>query len=130
MNIHFCHTCPHGADSGKRYGTLSLPCLADGRKRPFVEIAKSGDCPIGKFIFDGTLRQSANVENLPFDQWPLFARLLAKGRGPGDVGLGDTIARIIGDTGERFKRVYKRLTGSDCGCANRQAKLNERFKYG
>jgi hypothetical protein len=60
--------------------------------------------------------------------WPLFARTLAKLATPEDRGLGDVVqrqaAKLGGDT---FKKLYRQLTGSDCGCRDRQAKLNQRF---
>jgi hypothetical protein len=59
--------------------------------------------------------------------WPWPARKLATRREPGEIGVGDIVARIIGPGGEVFKRVFKKITGHDCGCADRQAALN--FKY-
>lgn len=49
---------------------------------------------------------------------------------PEDRGVGDTIARVIGPMGgDAFKRWYKRITGEDCGCGDRQAWLNQRYPY-
>lgn len=43
-------------------------------------------------------------------------------------GLGDTVAAITGATG--IKAVVKALFGPDCGCSERQEKLNEWVPYG
>jgi hypothetical protein len=56
--------------------------------------------------------------------------VLAELRAPEDVGLGDTVARHLGRLGgDAFKRLYRKLTGGDCGCADRQAALNRLFHY-
>jgi hypothetical protein len=66
----------------------------------------------------------------PVSSWPFLARRLANLRDPSDRGLGDTVARHIDRLGgEWLKRFYKRLTGGDCGCADRKAALNRRFPY-
>jgi hypothetical protein len=67
---------------------------------------------------------------VPRGKWPLIAKIIAKMRSEEDTGIGDAIARHLARFGaEGMKRVYKRLTGSDCGCGNRQAALNQRFPY-
>lgn len=66
----------------------------------------------------------------PIAEWPLAARLIAGLRTDADVGLGDTIARHLARFGgDAFKRIYKKLTGGECGCADRQAALNGLFLY-
>ena len=70
------------------------------------------------------------------DTWPILARLLARLRTSDDKGLGDTIARSINliptlrgkPLGDAFKIVMHKL-GKDCGCGDRQAKLNEKYPY-
>ena len=42
-------------------------------------------------------------------------------------GLGDTIEKITKATG--IKTLVQKLFGKDCGCDERQAKLNKLFKY-
>jgi|TARA_R110000803_G_scaffold42141_1_gene90488 hypothetical protein len=42
-------------------------------------------------------------------------------------GLGDTVAKITKATG--IKKVVKFIAGEDCGCDERQEKLNKVFKY-
>jgi hypothetical protein len=63
-------------------------------------------------------------------KWPWIARMIAGMRIPEDKGIGDTVARHLGRFGgDGFKRIYKRLTGSECGCANRQQVLNQLYRY-
>lgn len=62
-------------------------------------------------------------------QWPLHARLFYRLRREGERGVGDTVARLLGAAGEKFKVVYKKITGNDCGCADRQASLNTLYPY-
>ncbi len=42
-------------------------------------------------------------------------------------GLGDTVEKITKATG--IKKAVKWLAGEDCGCSERQEKLNEMFRY-
>jgi len=42
-------------------------------------------------------------------------------------GLGDTIAKVTEATG--IKKAVKFLAGEDCGCDERQERLNKVFKY-
>jgi hypothetical protein len=66
----------------------------------------------------------------PLSEWPLLARLIARWRTDADVGLGDTIARHAARFGaDAFQRLYKRITGADCGCSDRQAALNSLYPY-
>jgi hypothetical protein len=57
--------------------------------------------------------------------WAKALKLLAK---PQDKGIGDTVARIIGDEkSAAFKAWYKTTFGKSCGCSGRQLALNARF---
>lgn len=63
-------------------------------------------------------------------RWPLAARALARLRGPRDRGLGDTAARVLKRFGaDKLAWLYRKLTGRECGCWNRQAALNTAFPY-
>lgn len=45
-------------------------------------------------------------------------------------GLGDTVARITAATGiAAVAHAVSKVTGKDCGCKARQAKLNRAFPY-
>ncbi len=70
------------------------------------------------------------IEALPHAQWPLAIRAAVKFRQDGDIGIGDTIVHLIGDTrSERFKEWFKKKFGQSCGCTERQRWLNRRFPY-
>lgn len=46
------------------------------------------------------------------------------------IGLGDTIAKLTKTTGlDKLAEAYTSITGKDCGCAKRQARLNELVPY-
>jgi hypothetical protein len=65
------------------------------------------------------------VEPIPFQQWPLAFRLLAKAAKTEDKGLGDIIDRVVGPVGGvKFKLWFKRIIGHDCGCGARKQRLN------
>lgn len=73
-------------------------------------------------------QQKAKV--VPFDKWPLLVKMAAMGKADVDMGVGDTIARIVGPAGgDLFKAKFKELTGRDCGCADRQLALNQMYPY-
>lgn len=77
-----------------------------------------------------SLRVPSLIEPIPRAEWPLWAKTLALLATPADKGVGDTIARTIGPVGgDAFKAWYKRLTGKDCGCGERQDALNQRYPY-
>lgn len=47
----------------------------------------------------------------------------------GEIGVGDTIARLLGGPGEAFKKWFEEFFGRSCGCVSRQRFLNEKFPY-
>lgn len=71
----------------------------------------------------------------PAEEWPLWALLAGLWfRQPGDLGVGDTIARELGGVGsESFKRHHELLFGiwvKPCGCAGQVASWNALYRYG
>lgn len=69
-------------------------------------------------------------------KWPLLARGMARRAQLGDRGVGDVLARMISnvlgiaigpEADVLFKQWYTRIRGRDCGCADRQAKLNAEY---
>ena len=67
---------------------------------------------------------------IPFDQWPRRILWLYKRRHEADTGIGDTLARILAAKGaDVFKRAFRAITGKDCGCADRQKRLNALYPY-
>jgi len=64
------------------------------------------------------------------DEWPLWAKTIARLAASEDRGVGDTIARTIGPVGgDAFKEWYAALTGHPCGCDVRQERLNTLYAY-
>ena len=64
----------------------------------------------------------------PESKWPLWAKAMKRFAKPEDKGIGDVVARMIGDTNsEAFKMWYLRQFGKICGCAGRQAQWNMQF---
>lgn len=63
-------------------------------------------------------------------KWPRAIRAIGKLRAAGDQGIGDTIARHLTRFGaDALKSIYRQITGTDCGCSDRQAALNWMFPY-
>lgn len=126
---HICHRCL------KSRGIVcqgACPCPIDGRD--ILVHIQAGECPIGLFkdapapVAPTSKPLYAKVFNPPpRDEWPLLARVMSKLASSEDIGVGDTIARIAG--GEMLKRWYKKLSGSDCGCTERQMILNRIYPY-
>jgi len=62
------------------------------------------------------------------DSWPAALRPLKVLAQPGDRGAGDIIARKVGPIGgDKFKKWYKAMFGTDCRCTARQANWNRRY---
>ena len=48
----------------------------------------------------------------------------------GELGVGDTLARLIGPIGgEAYKQWFENKFGRTCGCTERQAQLNKQYPY-
>ena len=61
-------------------------------------------------------------------EWPIWAKALRQFAKPEDKGIGDVVARMIGDyNSATFKSWYRATFGKDCGCAGRQAKWNRQY---
>ena len=75
------------------------------------------------------LCESGKPQAVPYEDWPIWAKLIALRKIDSDVGVGDTVQRYAAKIGgERFKKLAKRL-GIPCGCSERQAQWNTRYKY-
>ncbi len=62
------------------------------------------------------------------DQWPIWAKALAKFSTNEDKGIGDVVARIIGDENSaKFKAWHLATFGRACGCNGRQKRLNMQY---
>lgn len=67
---------------------------------------------------------------VPEDQWPAWAKQIARFKNGVDRGVGDTAERIFGKFGgESFKFRYKQMIGSDCGCGYRKELWNHLYPY-
>ena len=63
-----------------------------------------------------------------YERWPMWATLLRQLSKPEDKGIGDVVARLIGDeNSEKFKSGYKSTFNKDCGCKGRQARWNRLY---
>lgn len=72
---------------------------------------------------DGTSKTPAEQ---PPAAWVALVRRLRK---PEDRGVGDTVQRLASWLGgEQFKKLSQKL-GIPCGCTQRQAEWNERWRY-
>lgn len=68
---------------------------------------------------------SIQHQKLPFNKWPLYAKLLAEKYKPGDIGVGDVAERLLGKVGgTAFKAAFKAMFGKDCGCSVRRDAWN------
>jgi hypothetical protein len=69
----------------------------------------------------------------PLADWPapvrVAVRIFSKRRSASDRGVGDTLARMFGGTGEAFKVWFFAVFGKSCRCEQRQAWLNHQFPY-
>lgn len=63
----------------------------------------------------------------PKDKRTKLYKEWAKKHAQASEGLGDTVEKITKATG--IKKAVKWLAGEDCGCSQRQEKLNKMFRY-
>lgn len=67
---------------------------------------------------------------MPMEEWPMWAKLLARHRHDGETGLGDTLERLFAKLGaDKLAKIYERYVGKPCGCRDRKQWLNQRFGY-
>ncbi len=68
------------------------------------------------------------VISIPRDKWPMWTKALAKFATPEDKGIGDVVARMIGEENSaQFKAWHLATFGRSCGCNGRQARLNLQY---
>lgn len=66
----------------------------------------------------------------PLNAFGIMARTIKLLKQPEDVGVGDTLARVIGPIGgEAYKTWFLDTFGKSCGCTERQEQLNTVFPY-
>ena len=67
---------------------------------------------------------------VPRECWPLWARTIAALAAPEDQGVGDTVARLIGQqNSEDLKAMVRAVTGKSCGCQARRDLWNAQYPY-
>lgn len=120
-------TCMSGCPYRQRaVGGIGL-CSANGK--PYIENAETSVCPKGRFDPNSPPAPPYDP-SMPREKWPLAARIIAKLATTEDRGVGDTIARVIDPLGGSvYRRWYRRITGSECSCTDRQGKLNAMYPY-
>jgi hypothetical protein len=70
------------------------------------------------------------VEPLDPVLWPKWAKVVALLSRAEDLGVGDTVARVIGKPASAaFKAWYFGIFNKTCGCERRQAQWNTQFPY-
>jgi hypothetical protein len=67
---------------------------------------------------------------VPPQKWPFVVRVLASRRQAREVGVGDTAKRLLHRMGaDGLAWLYEKTTGRDCGCGDRQERLNHLYPY-
>jgi hypothetical protein len=60
----------------------------------------------------------------------MLAKVVASAATADDVGVGDTVSRCLHLVGaDSMAKAYTAITGKECGCGDRRAKLNLMFPY-
>ncbi len=73
-------------------------------------------------------RKIPRTSEIPRDQWPMWAKVMAERAIPEDKGIGDVVARTIGpETSGAFKAFYEMTFGKPCGCTGRQKLWNAKY---
>lgn len=127
------YVCP------SKHHCLDCRKLVQGRefRRQLQQVYDTGSsevdfpCPFGVPWDVVELPGGVGTQLVPsYKQWPLWARAMRLLRTSSDAGLGDTIARVIGPIGgDVFKAWYLKVVGHECGCDDRQERLNELYRY-
>ncbi len=61
-------------------------------------------------------------------EWPIWAKALKQFATPEDKGIGDVVARLIGDENSaKFKAWHLATFGGPCNCNGRQARWNRQY---
>ena len=61
-------------------------------------------------------------------EWPIWAKALKQFAKPEDKGIGDVVARIIGEEkSSAFSAWYLAMFGKPCNCKGRQARWNKLY---
>ena len=88
-----------------------------------VTVKRSGETAI---VMVAKLRQG--FMPIPYDQWEPWAKGVALLARNADVGVGDTVARLLGKAGKAYQAARKAL-GIPCHCPERRAEWNVVYAY-
>jgi len=68
------------------------------------------------------------VQSIPTNEWPIWAKAISQFSTPNDKGIGDVVARMIGDEASaKFKAWHIATFGRPCNCANRKERWNRQY---
>lgn len=69
-------------------------------------------------------------ESVPESKWPVWATAIAYFKSDRDLGVGDTVERVIGKANSMaFKAWYLVTFKKSCGCNQRKSEWNVKYKY-
>lgn len=93
--------------------------------RVFVNGVEISD---GSVIFQAPVRVKKPTAVPSMERWPLWAKALKIVAKRQDKGIGDVVARIIGEeNSEAFKAWHLKTFGKACGCKGRQDRWNRMY---
>lgn len=96
----------------------------DAKKKSLAEHLK--DFYGGNYIDKTNVKKSTVYINKI--KWPFWARVLKRLKISSDKGIGDTVERLLGESGERFKKFMEKHK-IDCKCKNRRDRWNFLYPY-
>lgn len=80
----------------------------------------------GQIVF--TQRVVNRRGNRILEEWPIWAKALKQFATPEDKGIGDVVARMIGDENSAtFKAWHLATFGRPCGCPERRELWNRQY---
>ncbi len=80
------------------------------------------------FVIDGIPQPTPGNAETVKPQWPTWAKALKKLATPEDKGIGDVVARMIGDEASaKFKAWHIATFGKPCNCTGRRERWNRQY---
>ena len=71
------------------------------------------------YYINKTTQPALYANRVADDHWPMWAKALKLARTDADTGVGDTVARLLGDEfSDKYKAWYKATFGKYCRCNN------------
>lgn len=84
---------------------------------------------IGPGQFKKIKRKVIRMAAIPKEDWPKWAKLIARYRKPGHEGVGDTFEYIADKVGGRQIKAWSKRLRIPCGCGGRKRKFNTQYPY-